>query len=152
MTTLNEKFVELAQKRTTNVINSVRILSNLSARSRYDYTDEQIDEIFNAIEKAVSEARQKFSHAGKPEPFQFKNLTPAEQPKQGYEVGKAGKEALRETPKQPVTAEHGTAPAQTQPTTPPKETPSPKPPAANGQDHLEKHMPAGEAKKLEATA
>ena len=56
------RFQSLAEKRTNDVINRIRILSNCSNRSAYSYTDEQVNKIFTAIDRALKEARSKFNN------------------------------------------------------------------------------------------
>lgn len=58
--TRNERFKRVATKRTNDVLNKIRILSNCSNKSGYAYTPEEVNKIFNAIEKAVKNARGKF--------------------------------------------------------------------------------------------
>jgi hypothetical protein len=53
-------FVRLAESRTTSCLEKLRILSNLSNRHLYEYTDEDIQQIFGAIEEEVRVARQRF--------------------------------------------------------------------------------------------
>jgi len=54
------RFTRLAQARTTNVLRSIRILSNLSNRSNYEYTPEQVSKIFRAIRDQLDIAERKF--------------------------------------------------------------------------------------------
>lgn len=64
MTTINEKkenFKRLAEYRTNEVIKRLRVLGNCANRSAYDYSMEDINKIFSAIEKAIRENRVKFS-------------------------------------------------------------------------------------------
>ena len=41
-----EKFIELANKRVNKAINAVRLVGNLSNKSNYDYTSDDIKKIF----------------------------------------------------------------------------------------------------------
>ena len=56
----SEIFKRLAATRTNEIINKLRILSNCANRSAYDYSEEDINKIFTAIEKATRVARSKF--------------------------------------------------------------------------------------------
>jgi len=56
----SERFKRLAATRTNEIINKLRILSNCANRSAYDYSEEDINKIFTAIEKATRVARSKF--------------------------------------------------------------------------------------------
>lgn len=53
-------FIRLAESRTISCLEKLRILSNLSNRHLYEYTDEDIQQIFGAIEEEVRVARQRF--------------------------------------------------------------------------------------------
>ncbi len=55
-----DRFKRLATLRTNAVLNRLRVLGNCSNRQVYDYTKEDIDKIFAAIDQAVKEAKSKF--------------------------------------------------------------------------------------------
>lgn len=59
--TKREKFVRLAEARTNKIIDMLQLLGNCSNSSVYDYTQQDVDKIFAAIETAVREAKKKFS-------------------------------------------------------------------------------------------
>src|SRR5262249_56798948 len=44
-----EKFVGLANKRVIRAIKAIQLIGNLSNRSNYDYTDEDVDKILKAL-------------------------------------------------------------------------------------------------------
>jgi hypothetical protein len=54
------KFVELAQKRTTKAINSVRSIAKLSS-TNYVYTDEQVKKICETLRQEVVALNEAFS-------------------------------------------------------------------------------------------
>lgn len=56
-----EKFVRLAEARTNKIIDTLQLLGNCSNTSAYEYTSEDIEQIFQAIELEVREAKKKFS-------------------------------------------------------------------------------------------
>lgn len=56
-----EKFVRLAEARTNKIIDTLQLLGNCSNTSAYEYTQKDIDQIFQAIETEVREAKKKFS-------------------------------------------------------------------------------------------
>ena len=56
-----EKFKKLAEYRTNEVLKRLRVLGNCANRSAYNYSKEDINKIFSAIEKALRETRAKFS-------------------------------------------------------------------------------------------
>ena len=57
--TKREKFVRLAEARTNKIIDMLQLLGNCSNSSAYDYSQEDVDKIFSAIESEVKEARKK---------------------------------------------------------------------------------------------
>ena len=59
--TKREKFVRLAEARTNKIIDLLQLLGNCSISSAYDYSQEDVDKIFSAIESEVKEARKKFN-------------------------------------------------------------------------------------------
>lgn len=59
--TKRDKFVRLAEARTNKIIDMLQLLGNCSNSNVYDYTQQDVDKIFNAIESEVREAKKKFS-------------------------------------------------------------------------------------------
>ena len=55
-----DRFKRLATLRTNAVLNRLRVLGNCSNRQVYDYTKEDIDKIFAAIDQAVKKSKSKF--------------------------------------------------------------------------------------------
>lgn len=53
-------FIRLAESRTDKIIKALDVLENLSNKSKYIYTDEQIDKMFAHIEDKVYEAKRTF--------------------------------------------------------------------------------------------
>ncbi len=69
MESRSDRFKRLATKRTNNILNLVRLLGNLSNKSTYDYSDEDINKIFSAIENQLRIAKAKFSSSKKKKEF-----------------------------------------------------------------------------------
>jgi hypothetical protein len=63
--TKSERFKRLATRRTQKILSFLRNLGNCSNRSVYEYTDEQVDVVFNAISEAVKSAKSKFEEKKK---------------------------------------------------------------------------------------
>lgn len=55
-----ENFVRLAEARTNKIIDMVLLIGNLSNKTNYSYTDEQVKAIFDSIQQALDETKQKF--------------------------------------------------------------------------------------------
>lgn len=64
-----ENFIRLAENRTNKILDMIRLLGNLSNASNYCYTKEQVDKIFTAIEKEISNVKRKFDGVGEDEKF-----------------------------------------------------------------------------------
>ncbi len=64
MESKRDKFIRLAEARTNKILSMLRLLANCSSKSNYDYTDEDVREIFNAIEKEVRITKEKFMDKG----------------------------------------------------------------------------------------
>jgi len=54
------RFKRVAQRRTENVLNSLRILGNCANKSTYQYTEEDVAKIFRAIEKQLYLTKSEF--------------------------------------------------------------------------------------------
>lgn len=67
METRKEKFIRLATYRTNLVLEKLRILGNLSNKTNYDYTDEEINKIFAAIDSQLRIAKARFAGKRKKE-------------------------------------------------------------------------------------
>lgn len=57
----NARFKRLAEARTEKVLDMLDLIGNLSNKSFYEYTDEEIKAVFDAIEKSVKENKDKFN-------------------------------------------------------------------------------------------
>ena len=54
------KFIEFAGKRVNNVLHDIQILEPMARSNSYDFTRQDVDEMFNAIEETLNEAREEF--------------------------------------------------------------------------------------------
>lgn len=61
--TKNEKFKKIAQQRTRNIIKTLKLLSNCSNTRHYEYSEEEVKKIFNAIDKELKSTKNKFYDA-----------------------------------------------------------------------------------------
>lgn len=59
--TKREKFVRLAEARTNKIIDMIQLLGNCSNANVYDYTQQDVDKIFGAIESELREAKKMFN-------------------------------------------------------------------------------------------
>lgn len=60
-----EKFVRLATKRVSNALKAIQLIGNLSNRSNYDYTEDDVQKIFRALQDELGACRKKFELAAK---------------------------------------------------------------------------------------
>ncbi|MBO8161843.1 MAG: hypothetical protein H0Z24_09455 [Thermosipho sp. (in: Bacteria)] len=58
--TKRERFLRIAESRTKKVIKMIKLLGNCANRSTYEYSEEDVKKIFNAIEREVKMAKSKF--------------------------------------------------------------------------------------------
>lgn len=59
--TKREKFVRIAEARTNKIINMIQLLGNCSNQSLYEYSQKDINKIFNAIQTELDEAKKRYS-------------------------------------------------------------------------------------------
>lgn len=59
-----KKFVGLAEARVTKAIGQLRLVGNLSNRSAYEFTDEDVRKIFKALQKELDAAKSRFGGEG----------------------------------------------------------------------------------------
>lgn len=62
-----ENFKRIADNRVNKIVDLISKLHNLSNTSFYEYTEEQISEMFNIIEKELEKQKQLFANDKKKE-------------------------------------------------------------------------------------
>mgnify|MGYP005844136347 CR=1 FL=1 len=67
-----EKFVFLAEKRVSRTLKDIKLIGNLSNRTNYTYTDQDVKKITQALNKAVNEMKARFDAKGDPADEAFK--------------------------------------------------------------------------------
>lgn len=58
--TKRERFVRLAEARTNKILEMMRLLGNCSSKANYEYTDDDIKQIFSALEKELKNTKNRF--------------------------------------------------------------------------------------------
>lgn len=58
-----KKFVDLANKRVSRSIRDIQLIGNLSNKSNYDYTTEDVSKIFKALQSELRACRKRFDLA-----------------------------------------------------------------------------------------
>lgn len=56
-----KKFVEFAGKRVNNVLHDIQILEPMARSNSYDFTRKDVDDMFNAMQETLNEAREEFN-------------------------------------------------------------------------------------------
>lgn len=64
MSTKRDKFLELANNRVNRTIKDIRLIGNLSNRSAYEFSEEDVRKIFRALQRELEAARSRFSENG----------------------------------------------------------------------------------------
>lgn len=59
-TVKQQNFKRIAENRTEKIVNLISKLHNLSNSSFYEYTDEQIDKMFDIIQKELDKQKEEF--------------------------------------------------------------------------------------------
>jgi hypothetical protein len=59
-TSKRQRFLAVAESRTNTILEKIRILGNCSNRFLYEYTKEEIDKIFKAIQDKLNETKARF--------------------------------------------------------------------------------------------
>ena len=59
--TKREKFVRIAEARTNKIINMIQLLGNCSNQSLYEYSQKDVNMIFNTIQTELDEAKKRYS-------------------------------------------------------------------------------------------
>lgn len=67
------KFVRLVEARVTRAMKDIQLIGNLSNRSAYAYTDDDVRKVFRALQKELDVAKARFGgeEAGKEEGFKL---------------------------------------------------------------------------------
>lgn len=71
MNNKKQNFKRLAEARTEKVLQTLDLIGNLSNKSFYEYTDEEVEKIFNAISMSVEQNKNKFNKNNKKEKRRF---------------------------------------------------------------------------------
>ena len=67
-----EKFIELAEKRVDRAIRDIRLIGNLSNRSNYSFTEQQVAKICKALRDEIKDCEQRFKREGQTKVEGFK--------------------------------------------------------------------------------
>ena len=60
--TKQEKFVELAETRVPKALKQFTMIGNLSDRSKFEYTDKQVKQIYDALKESLDQMKARFEN------------------------------------------------------------------------------------------
>lgn len=63
METKNQKFKRIAENRVNRIIDQIRVLGNLSNTSNYEYSMDEVNQIFKTIEVELANTKEMFELA-----------------------------------------------------------------------------------------
>ncbi len=66
-----KRFVRIAERRTNNILEQLRLLGNCSNKNNYSYTEEDVKKIFSVIETELKEVKMKFNSKANKEKFKL---------------------------------------------------------------------------------
>ncbi len=69
--TKRDRFVRVAEARTNKILHQIRLIGNLSNRCVYEYTNEDMEKIFAALEEEIAAQKERFQQEGKKKAFSF---------------------------------------------------------------------------------
>ena len=58
------KFIELANNRVNRTLREIRLIGNLSNKSAYEYTEEDVRKIVRALQREIENVRARFGGPG----------------------------------------------------------------------------------------
>ena len=64
MESKRDRFVRIVENRTNKIIDMLRLLGNCSNKSNYDYTEADVQKIFNTLERELKAAKMKYTSVG----------------------------------------------------------------------------------------
>jgi hypothetical protein len=72
MSTKRSNFIRLAESRVTKALKSIKVIGNLSNKANYEYTDQDINKIINALQAEINVLKSRFKNKGNSETVEFK--------------------------------------------------------------------------------
>ena len=86
--TKEEKFIRLAEARVNKILSMMRLLGNLSSTGFYQYSRDQVEQIFTALQFELIKNKMRFLHPHREKrkrfslsvPFEVKEDAPKDQP------------------------------------------------------------------------
>ena len=60
----HDKFLRIAETRTNKIIDMIRLLSNCSNKTTYEYEETDVKKIFSTLEQELKSCKSKFQYSG----------------------------------------------------------------------------------------
>lgn len=57
------RFIKIAENRTNRILDTIKLLGNCANKNNYLYTEDQVKQIFTAIDQELKNCKQKFIEA-----------------------------------------------------------------------------------------
>lgn len=70
--TKHDRWKRLAEARTRKILTAVKTLGKLGFKSRYDYSEDEVKKIFDAIDKSLAEVKKRFAETASCEESDFR--------------------------------------------------------------------------------
>lgn len=74
MSVKRNNFIRLAEARVTKALKAIKVVGNLSNKANYEYSDQDIQKIINALQTEISTLKSRFKNKGSGETVEFKLL------------------------------------------------------------------------------
>lgn len=71
----DEIFIKLAKNRVNKAIKTIKLIGNLSNKSHYEYTSNQVSQIMSALDREIKLVKEKFKNikgSNKKDEFEFR--------------------------------------------------------------------------------
>lgn len=66
-----ERFTRIAEKRTNNILEQIRLLGNCANKNNYSYEEEAVKKIFSVIDRELKKTKSKFKYDKEKEKFKL---------------------------------------------------------------------------------
>lgn len=66
-----ERFIRIAERRTNNILEQLRLLGNCSNKNNYSYSEEEVKKIFSVIEAELRVVKSRFNAKTSKEKFKL---------------------------------------------------------------------------------
>ena len=72
MNVKRNNFIRLAEARVTKALKAIKVVGNLSNKANYEYTDQDVQRIINALQAEILTLKSRFKNKGYGETVEFR--------------------------------------------------------------------------------